>query len=93
MEKICNKNLKKVRILIVKIETEVRKILIKLLKLKKFNENISMQNENNWDSVKFIDILTSIENKFKIKISVSDAINFISYKDIIKILKKKLSNK
>ena len=72
----------------MKIENEVQKILIKTLKLKKFNENVSMQNESNWDSIKFIDILTKIEKKFKIKLTTSDAINITSYKNIIKILKK-----
>ena len=72
------------------IELLTQKILIKILKLKKFDVNISVENEKKWDSINYINILTEIEKKFKIKISVSEAVKFNSYKEIIRILKRKI---
>ena len=51
------------------IEENVKQILFKILKIneKKFKDNIGVYNNANWDSMSHLEILLSLEKKFKIK--------------------------
>ena len=48
----------------------------------------SMKNESEWDSLKHMEIIFTIEKSFKIKLKQSDIIKMTSFKSILNILKK-----
>jgi acyl carrier protein len=49
----------------------------------------SMESIENWDSLTHLELVTSIEDAFNVKIDVSDIINMTSISSIMKILEDK----
>ena len=74
-----------------KIDEEVKKIFITLFKLKKNNIklNTNFKNTKKWDSLNHIKLIMAIESKFKISIDPDVALKLLSFKDIVKFIKKK----
>mgnify|MGYP001380710316 CR=1 FL=1 len=74
-----------------KIDEEVKKIFITLFKLKKNNIklNTNFKNTKKWDSLNHIKLIMAIESKFKISIDPDAALKLLSFKDIVKFIKKK----
>ncbi|OUU53367.1 MAG: hypothetical protein CBC25_00745 [Pelagibacteraceae bacterium TMED65] len=73
---------------IFKKEFKINDNLKKNLIAKK--KDIKMNIFKNWDSMKHVKILTSIENEFKIKINSKNEKYFQSFQNGINYLKKKL---
>tara|TARA_Y100000591_G_C21688846_1_gene622016 strand:- start:416 stop:646 length:231 start_codon:yes stop_codon:yes gene_type:complete len=60
--------------------------VLKVPKSKNKN-NLNFKNVKNWDSVNHINLILSIESKFKIKITPEQNFNLNSYKKILLFLK------
>ncbi len=60
--------------------------VLKVPKSKNKN-NLNFKNVKNWDSVNHINLILSIESKFKIKITPEKNFNLNSYKKILLFLK------
>ena len=73
---------------IFKKEFKINDNLKKNLLAKK--KDIQMNIFENWDSMKHVKILTSVENEFKIKINSKNEKYFQSFQNAIIYLKKKL---
>tara|TARA_Y100000022_G_scaffold183937_1_gene178541 strand:- start:1362 stop:1646 length:285 start_codon:yes stop_codon:yes gene_type:complete len=73
---------------IFKKEFKINENLKKDLIAKK--KDIKMNIFKNWDSMKHVKILTSVENEFKIKINSKNEKYFQSFQNGINYLKKKL---
>lgn len=75
------------------IEENVKQILFKILKIneKKFKDNIGVYNNANWDSMSHLEILLSLEKKFKIKFTQLEISKLDSYLNIIRIIDKKVN--
>jgi acyl carrier protein len=73
-----------------KIDEEVKKIFITLFKLKKNNIklNTNFKNTKKWDSQNHIKLIMAIESKFKTSIDPDAALKLLSFKDIVKFIKK-----
>tara|TARA_Y100000389_G_C17468728_1_gene528246 strand:- start:780 stop:1013 length:234 start_codon:yes stop_codon:yes gene_type:complete len=63
-------------------------VILKLPK-KKDKSEVNFKNVRKWDSLAHVNLLLSIESTFGIKIDPDDGIKLLSYKSIIKYLKKK----
>ena len=59
--------------------------------MEKLNDQLTMKDIENWDSLKHMDLITSIEESLKIELSMDDIISMIDIKTIRKIVKEKLS--
>ena len=69
---------------------EKKKEIIKIVKNilnEKINLNSSQANCKNWDSMSYFSILSSLEKKFKIRISQRNFNKFNSIKNILKNIK------
>ena len=53
-------------------------------------ENLSAETYKKWDSISHVNLILSLESKFKINIDEDDALNLMSYSKILKHLKNKL---
>ena len=62
----------------------IQKIFEKIFKskIKKF-ENLEFNKSKNWDSLKHIQLIVSLEKELKVKIKTSDVEKLTSYKKII----------
>ena len=74
-----------------KLEQEVKKILSNALKIPKtkINSSCSTTTVDNWDSLKHIQVVLSLEKFFKIKFEVNEYNELTSYNNIITLLSKK----
>ena len=63
-------------------------LILKVPKSKN-KDNLSFKNVKHWDSVNHINLILSIESKFKIKINPEQNFNLNSYKKILSFLKNK----
>ena len=72
---------------------KLKQILCEVLKIKEddLNDQLTMKDIENWDSLKHMDLITSIEESLKIELSMDDIISMIDIKTIRKIVKEKLS--
>ena len=79
------KNMKK-----LKIWQKYKKIFVKSLSIEngKFSENLKYNEIPEWDSIGHMTLVSAIEDKFNISLETDDIIDFSSYKEGIKILKK-----
>ena len=68
------------------IETEVKEILSTLLE-QEVNDNTSMQNCEKWDSMKQIEIITTLEEELNISFEIQDIPKLNSYELIVKKIK------
>ena len=68
-------------------------ILCNVLRIKEdeLNDNITMKDVEKWDSLKHMDLITSIEDELEIQFSMDDIISMKDIKTIKNIVKKKLS--
>jgi acyl carrier protein len=73
------------------INEDVKKIFTTLFKLKKGNikSNTNFKNTKKWDSLNHIKLIMAIESKFKISIDPDEALRLLSFKEIVKFIKKK----
>ena len=73
-----------------KIENNIKDILCTVLKVskKKINLRFSFKNTRNWDSLNHVKIIMTLESTFKIKFKPDQAVEMISYKKILKYIKK-----
>jgi acyl carrier protein len=70
------------------IGENLRNILSEVLEIEDFNVEISMEHIQSWDSLKHIQLITSIEDFFDIEIQFEDAIEMISMESIIEKIQK-----
>jgi acyl carrier protein len=73
-----------------KLEEQIKNLIKKFFKQKNIDENSSINNIKNWDSLNHVNLINLIEQKYSIKVSFLEMVNISSVKDIIKIVKKKL---
>lgn len=71
--------------MIKQVEKELSKIFIKVFKIKSINkiQNLSVKDHPDWDSIKTIELIFEIEDKFKISINQTEIKNFDSFKSIL----------
>lgn len=62
-----------------------------VLRLKKnqLNDDLSMETTENWDSLKHMDLITSMEDELKIKFRMDEIVIMKDIKTIKKIINKK----
>jgi|TARA_B100001540_G_scaffold284486_1_gene276828 acyl carrier protein len=67
-----------------------KKTFIEALSIKQdqFNENMKYNDISEWDSIGHMTLISALEEKFKISIETDDIINFSSFNEGKKILKK-----
>lgn len=70
------------------IISTLSEVFNKTLGIKKFELSITMDEVQEWDSLKHIQLLFAIEDAFSIEIPFEDAIEMISVKSIIDKIKK-----
>jgi len=76
------------------IDEKLKLVFVKVFKDKKItlNNKMSAKDRKDWDSLKHIDLISSIENEFKISFSLNELSSMKNVGDIIKIIKKKIKN-
>jgi acyl carrier protein len=74
-----------------KLEKEVKKLLSTVLQtsIAKINSTCSTITIDNWDSLKHIQVVLSLEKFYKIKFDVNEYNELTSFNNIIKLLRKK----
>ncbi len=67
-----------------------KKVFIKSLSIEtnKFSEKLKYNEIPEWDSIGHMTLISDLEKEFKISIETDDIVNFSSFKEGIKILKK-----
>lgn len=68
------------------VEEKVKEILSTLLE-EEINEDVSMNNSTKWDSMKHIEIITTLEEELNISFEVEDIPKLVSYKLLIDKIK------
>lgn len=78
-----------------KIDLEIIKILAStfFIDSDKINKNTSMEDIANWDSLKHMTLVISLEEHFKIKFSGEEIIKIDNFAAIKKLIKKKINTK
>jgi len=71
-----------------KVIEKLSKVFNEILGVKEFKLNITMDEVQEWDSLKHIQLLSAIEDTFEIEIPFEDAIEMISVESIINKIKK-----
>ena len=71
-------------------DKKYKEIFIKSLNLKNsdFNESIKYNDVPEWDSIGHMNLISALEDEFKISIDTDDVVEFSSFKVGKKILKK-----
>lgn len=54
-----------------------------------FSESLSMEDISSWDSLTHMDLITGLENEFKITLTMQDIIEMRSFPSIVKTLSDK----
>lgn len=74
------------------IDDKLKKILTEFLELddQEFNEMISADNVENWDSLKQMNIIVALEEEFEILFDEDEAIISNSYQDLKKLIESKI---
>jgi citrate synthase len=77
-----------------KLESDLRNVFKNIFKLnlRKINKKTNYKNTKNWDSLNHVKLIMAIESKFKISIDPDQSINFISFDQILKYLKKNVKH-
>jgi acyl carrier protein len=68
----------------------LKKIFIEVFEIETFGIDRTMEEISEWDSLKHLQLLSSIEDHFGIEIQFNDSIEMISVKEIIRIVEKYL---
>jgi acyl carrier protein len=72
------------------VKKKIRKIINKIFDIKKNNNNnLSFNNVNAWDSISHFDLISKIEEEFKIKIKSSEISKLTDEIKIINFILKK----
>lgn len=69
---------------LIKIITEVFEI-----KESEIHPGLSKDDVSNWDSLKHMDLVVSLESEFNIELEIEDIIKLVTIKDIIEVVEKK----
>lgn len=77
-----------------KLESDLRNVFKNIFKLNlsKINKKTNYKNTKNWDSLNHVKLIMAIESKFKISIDPDQSINFISFDQILKYLRKNVKH-
>ena len=76
------------------LENKFLKVISKIIKINnKKNLNLKFNEISNWDSLKNLQLLVTLEKKFKVKFNEKELTSFSSLKKIFYTLKKKLNEK
>ena len=77
-----------------KLESDLRNVFKNIFKLnlRKINKKTNYKNTKNWDSLNHVKLIMAIESKFKISIDPDQSINFISFNQILKYLRKNVKH-
>jgi citrate synthase len=77
-----------------KLESDLRNVFKNIFKLnlRKINKKTNYKNTKNWDSLNHVKLIMAIESKFKISIDPDQSINFISFDQILKNLRKNVKH-
>ena len=70
------------------ITNKLSEIFSEILDLKQFDMNLTMDNIQEWDSLRHIQLLSAIEEAFGIEIQFEDSIEMVSVESIINKIKK-----
>ena len=68
------------------VEEKVKEILSTLLE-EEINEDVSMNNCTKWDSMKHIEIITTLEEELGVSFEIEDIPKLVSYKLLIDKIK------
>ena len=60
------------------LDVRLEKILKEVFQVEKINLSLSMDEISEWDSFKHYEVVTAVENEFKIKLSIADTIAITS---------------
>ena len=76
------------------LESDLRNVFKNIFKLnlRKINKKTNYKNTKNWDSLNHVKLIMAIESKFKISIDPDQSINFISFDQILKYLRKNVKH-
>lgn len=58
----------------------------------KINDSLEMKDIESWDSLRHMELITSIENFFSIELNIDEILKMNSIKGIIKVLEQKKLN-
>ena len=75
------------------LETRLEKILKEAFQVDKINLNFSMDEIPEWDSFKHYEVVTAVENEFKIKFKIADVLEITSIPVIKSKILKRLNEK
>lgn len=73
----------------MQMENKLKKIFKRIFK-KKSVENLSSNDDKNWDSLRHLDLIFALEEEFNIKFTNKEITSIKNYKICLMILKKKL---
>lgn len=75
------------------MEHQVLAIIAEILQLpqEQILDDLTMKETEQWDSLKHMEIISTIETTFELELSFDDIVNMLSVKDIKKLLKAKLN--
>ena len=78
---------------IKKITDKCKKIFSKIMKISssRITDKSSIDNVDGWDSLSHVQLISSLEKGFKIKVTPAEGIDaFNNFKEIVQFLRKKL---
>ena len=75
------------------MEHQVLEIIAEVLQLpqEQIFDDLTMKETEQWDSLKHMEIISTIETTFELELSFDDIVNMLSVRDIKKVLKAKLN--
>lgn len=73
----------------MQMENKLKKIFKRIFKKKRV-ENLSSNDDKNWDSLRHLDLIFALEEEFNIKFTNKEITSIKNYKICLMILKKKL---
>lgn len=73
------------------MEQELKKIMADLFGIQEdgITDDLSIDNTENWDSLKHMELIVSIEEQFEITLTADEIVEMISFAEIKRILREK----
>ncbi len=73
------------------MEQKLKNVLADVLgiRLEEINKSITMESSDEWDSLKHLELITAIEEKFDVDFEIEEMIGMTTYENILNILKNK----
>ena len=68
------------------IDAKLEELVKDILRIDYYNHHITMENEDNWDSLAHIQLLSAIEEEFRIEIKFQDTMEMTSVKAIVSLI-------